>query len=105
MNIRHLILVAAATLSLTACGQSTDTPGAASPATATSPAGTAAQVAYPQGTLKKGDQAICVVCATNEGSSATEEVKETVDYQGKTYAFCNESEKAEFISNPAKYAK
>ncbi|MBI3927008.1 MAG: YHS domain-containing protein [Armatimonadetes bacterium] len=39
-----------------------------------------------------------------EGTTAEEEVKETVDYQGKTYGFCDEAEKAEFISNPAKYA-
>ena len=105
MNIRHLILVAAATLSLAACGQSSDTTGAASPAAATSPAGASVQVAFAQGTVKKGDQAVCVVCNTNEGSTAAEEVHETIDYQGKTYAFCNESEKADFISSPAKYAK
>lgn len=109
MNIRPLILVAAAALSLAACGPSTDTTGAASPATslatATSPGAAQVQVAFAQGTIKKGDQAVCVVCATNEGSTAAEEVHETIDYQGKTYAFCNETEKAEFISNPSKYAK
>jgi YHS domain-containing protein len=33
-----------------------------------------------------------------------EEVKATLDYKGKTYAFCKLEEKAEFISNPSKYA-
>jgi YHS domain-containing protein len=28
-----------------------------------------------------------------------------LDYNGKTYAFCNLNEKAEFISNTAMYAK
>jgi len=33
-----------------------------------------------------------------------EEAIETIDYEGKTYLFCNEAEKATFISEPAKYA-
>ena len=64
----------------------------------------AAQAAYAQGSIKKGDKGLCVVCAVKEGSSKEEPVVETLDYQGKTYVFCNESEKAEFISSPAKYA-
>jgi YHS domain-containing protein len=42
-------------------------------------------------------------CAVKEGTSELEEVKATLDYQGKTYAFCSVDEKAEFISSPAKY--
>ena len=56
------------------------------------------------GSVKVGDQALCAICAVKDGTTAKEEVKATLDYQGKTYAFCNEDEKAEFISNPSKYA-
>jgi YHS domain-containing protein len=73
---------------------------------ASAPAGTAAvQVAYDPGSIKVGDKAVCVICNAKEGSTAAEEVAETLDYKGKTYAFCNESEKAEFISDPARYAQ
>jgi YHS domain-containing protein len=59
----------------------------------------------PEGSIKVGDTAVCVICATNAGKPTDPEpVKEVINYKGKTYAFCNESEKAEFISNPAKYA-
>ena len=61
--------------------------------------------AHPQGSLKVGGRAVCAVCAVKEGTKETEEVKATLDYKGKTYGFCNESEKAEFISAPAKYAR
>jgi len=44
------------------------------------------------------------VCAAEGGAHGEEEAKATLDYKGKTYAFCSEAEKAEFISNPAKYA-
>lgn len=98
MNIRTLILVAAAALTLSACGSSSE------PAATTSPSPAAVQVAYALGTVKKGDQAHCVVCVVNEGSAKEEPVAEVLDYEGKTYAFCNESEKAEFISSPGKYA-
>jgi len=40
----------------------------------------------------------------NDGTTESEAVKATLDYKGKTYGFCSEAEKAEFISNPAKYA-
>lgn len=63
-----------------------------------------AQTAYAQGSIKKGDKAHCAVCVVKEGKPGEETVAETLDYQGKTYAFCNEKEKAEFISEPAKYA-
>ncbi len=58
----------------------------------------------PLGSLKVGDKAVCAVCAVKEGTAQPEEVKATLDYKGKTYAFCNLDEKAEFISNPSKYA-
>ncbi|MBT9584325.1 YHS domain-containing protein [bacterium] len=45
-----------------------------------------------------------MVCVIKEGSSEEEPVVETLDYKGKTYVFCNEKEKAEFISEPVKYA-
>ena len=48
--------------------------------------------------------AICVVCAVNEGSKEKEATVETIEYEGKAYAFCNEEEKAQFISSPAKFA-
>lgn len=73
-------------------------PAAKTPATTTT-------VAYDIGTKKKGDKGVCVVCNSKEGTTTEEEVKEMVDYQGKTYIFCNEAEKAEFIAEPAKYAK
>ena len=47
---------------------------------------------------------LCVVCVVNEGSNEEEVAAETLDYEGKTYLFCNESEKATFISAPAKFA-
>lgn len=59
----------------------------------------------PKGSLKIGERAVCAVCAVKEGTKETEEVKDVLDYKGKTYGFCNESEKAEFISEPAKYAQ
>lgn len=68
-----------------------------------SPAAAAAH-AYPQGSIKKGDMVLCVVCAVNEGATEKEAAVETIDYEGKTYAFCNEEEKAQFISSPAKFA-
>jgi YHS domain-containing protein len=100
---------------LAGCGPkeeaTTGTPStAASPATtiATPDAGAAKTVAVstglPKGTLKVGGRAVCAVCSVKEGTKETEEVKADLDYKDKTYGFCNESEKAEFISNPAKYA-
>jgi YHS domain-containing protein len=54
---------------------------------------------------KKPAKAVCAVCKVKEGSTKPEEVKATLKYKGKTYPFCSVDEKAEFISNPAKYAK
>ena len=101
-------------LALTAilCGCSGGAPGsspspAATTALAPTPSATAvasAPHAYPQGSIKKGDMALCAVCAVNEGATAKEPAHETLDYEGKTYAFCNQDEKAQFISTPAKFA-
>jgi YHS domain-containing protein len=65
---------------------------------------TVASTGKPLGSLKVGGKAVCAVCSVKEGTKNEEEVKATLDYKGKTYGFCNESEKAEFISDPAKYA-
>jgi YHS domain-containing protein len=86
--------------------EETMTPSAEAPPAATSPAAVpAVTTAYPLGTIKVGDKAVCVLCAANEGAAEPEEVKATLDYKGKTYAFCNLEEKAKFISDPAKYAQ
>lgn len=92
MNVRNLILAFAAALTLSACGSPPSEPAASAP------------TAYAQGTVKKGDMAVCVICAGHGEGGKEEKVAEVIDYEGKTYAFCNEAEKAEFISNPAKYA-
>lgn len=60
-------------------------------------------VAYELGSKKKGDKGVCVICNKKEGTTAEEEVVETLDYEGKTYVFCSEPEKAEFISDPKKF--
>jgi YHS domain-containing protein len=67
---------------------------------------TVANVGKPLGSIKVGDSAICVVCSKEGGDhgKTPEPAVAIIDYKGKTYAFCNESEKAEFISSPAKYA-
>lgn len=49
-------------------------------------------------------KAVCAVCSVKEGKKELEPVKASLKYKGKTYYFCNLDEKAEFISNPAKYA-
>ena len=119
------MLLAAATLlwSLAGCSQNKDAeapaakPSASSGAPMTGSAGSAgpggstgaaAQPAVatgkPVGTLKVGGKAVCAVCAVKEGTKNEEDVKATIDYKGKTYGFCSLDEKAEFISDPAKYA-
>jgi YHS domain-containing protein len=50
-------------------------------------------------------KAVCVVCAKKTGKQELEPVHSSLVYKGKTYYFCEDKEKAEFISNPAKYAK
>lgn len=109
----YALTAALAALILAGCGsgdQASTTPNdappvAKAPSTGGTPAGDPAiKVAYDEGSIKKGDMVHCVVCVTNEGSKTEEPAHEVLNYQGKTYAFCNENEKAEFISNPAKYA-
>lgn len=107
-----LSVLAVMGFSLAGCGdkpaETTDTaaPGATAATTGTTPAATnAATAGFPKGTVKVGDKALCVVCAVKEGTTAAEDVKATLDYKDRTYAFCNDAEKAEFISNPAKYAQ
>lgn len=50
-------------------------------------------------------KAVCIVCATKSGKQELEPVHSSLNYKGKTYYFCEDKDKAEFISNPAKYAK
>ena len=46
-----------------------------------------------------------MICAAKEGTTTPEPVKASIEYKGKGYYFCNEAEKAEFISNPTKYVQ
>lgn len=85
-------------------GTTSAPPTSGSPSTASSSTGATATAGAPEGSIKVGDKAVCVICAAKEGTTALEEVKAVLNYKGKTYAFCNEGEKAEFISNPSKYA-
>ncbi|MCE7869181.1 hypothetical protein DYH09_02255 [bacterium CPR1] len=103
------LLVAA---SLTGCGnspetQSSPTNSSSTPTTATtsSPAASSEVAAYAVGSKKKGDKGVCIVCNVREGTTEEEAVVELLDYKGKTYVFCNEAEKAEFISEPGKFVK
>lgn len=93
-------LIAALALMLIGCSHAPTTTSSTTPAAGTP----ATQTAYALGSIKKGDKGHCVVCVVKEGNPGEETVAETLDYQGKTYAFCNEKEKAEFISEPAKFA-
>lgn len=86
-------------LTLVGCSPSTP-PNTPTPAASA----TTSEAAYPLGSLKKGDKALCVVCVVKEGATEEETVVETLDYKGHTYVFCNEAEKADFISDPRKYA-
>lgn len=100
MNARYSVALAVSALLFMGCATSQQ--GEHSPTSAT-PA-SSVKVAYDPGTIKKGDKGHCVVCVVKEGRKEEEAVVETLDYKGKTYVFCNESEKAEFISDPTKYA-
>ena len=104
-----LIIAALGAVILAGCSQAPADSGATNPPATTSnsgtPTGAAVQVAYDQGSIKKGDKAHCVICISKGGGEGEETIAETIDYEGKTYAFCNEAEKADFISDPAKYAK
>ena len=90
---------------LAGCGDNAAETTEAPAATTSTPAATAVTTANAKGSVKVGDQAVCVVCAVKEGSTEKEEVKAVLDYKDKTYAFCNEAEKAEFISEPTKYTQ
>jgi YHS domain-containing protein len=115
MNLRMPFVICAvsvAALLLAGCGDKpADSTATPAPAAAASPpaggetsTGTAVvDTGKPLGSVKVGGRAVCAVCSVKEGTKEEEEVKATLDYQGKTYGFCNEGEKAEFISNPAKY--
>ena len=96
-------LMTAATLS--GCSQNADpqptTAVTTTPATVSATGTPAQAAAY---AYEEGDMGLCVVCVVNEGSNEEEVAAETLDYEGKTYLFCNESEKATFISAPAKFA-
>jgi len=113
MNNLRIMAYALALSGMTAlagCSQKqAEAPGAEAGQTAQAPtsATPASNVvlANPQGSVKVGGEAVCVICNRNEGKTYVEPVAATLDYKGKTYAFCNEGEKAEFISNPAKYAQ
>ena len=88
------------------CNQSADPQAEATNTPAVSATGTPAQAvayAYEVGSKKKGDTGLCVICVVDEGATEEEVVAETLDYEGKTYVFCNEAEKAVFISEPGKY--
>jgi YHS domain-containing protein len=103
------MLVAATTLGLgvlVGCSPEKTEPASpqtSQPSTGNTPTPRAATGA-PLGSVKIGDMALCAVCAVKDGTTEKEEVKATLDYKGKTYAFCNVDEKAEFISNASKYA-
>ena len=61
-------------------------------------------VGYATGSKKVGDKGACAVCTIKEGKvSDDEEAKAVLDYEGKTYVFCDDAEKAEFISDPKKF--
>jgi YHS domain-containing protein len=89
---------------LAGCSKDAGSPAANPPAASGPTAQPAAAIGNALGSVKVGDQALCAICVVNDGTTAKEEVKATLDYKGKTYAFCSEDEKAEFISSPARYA-
>jgi YHS domain-containing protein len=111
-------LVAVSLGTLTGCSEEkpadTTAPQATAPAQTTAPGatgapnGTATPVAS-AATVTDGKQdlkeAVCVVCAADGKPHGPEAVQASIEYKGKGYYFCNELEKAEFISNPTKYAK
>jgi len=78
-------------------------PGAQTQSDPSTPPKTAATVTVGKKDLK---EAVCVICAVKSGATnpAPEPVVASIEYNGKGYYFCNDSEKAEFISNPDKYA-
>jgi YHS domain-containing protein len=72
-------------------------------------AGAAKAAPKPAAKAKAGNaqapkKAVCSVCAVKEGKKVLEPVQASLKYKGKMYYFCSPKDKAEFISNPAKYA-
>jgi YHS domain-containing protein len=49
-------------------------------------------------------KAVCAVCGPRDGSGP-EPVAATLEYQGKTYYFCEEKCKVEFQQDPEKWVK
>ncbi len=105
--MKKILALAALAVSIIAVGCNCTPPAESNPQTsnADKPETAAVQVAYDLGSIKKGDKAHCCVCAADGQVHGEETVAETIDYEGKTYGFCNEAEKATFISDPSKFAK
>ncbi|MBV6458648.1 MAG: hypothetical protein HONBIEJF_01782 [Fimbriimonadaceae bacterium] len=106
--MKHIAIIAAtAALVLVGCGKAEESAGTNSESSAATTATDVPKViavAYDAGTKKVGDKGSCAVCTIQEGKvSDDEEVKDVLDYNGKTYVFCAEGEKADFISDPKKY--
>ena len=108
MKFKILSVIATVALAAGCSGQQSpaqnSTPVAVSSPSQNATAGTEVSHGYPLGSKKKGDLALCAICTVNDGTTAEEAAVETIDYEGKTYTFCNESEKATFISSPEKFA-
>jgi len=110
MKMGMLVVAAALTVGvLTGCGggQQAENTAPAGTTASTPPAAetqTVVATGAPLGSVKLGEKAVCAVCSKGGHTAEPEAAKAVIDYKGKTYAFCDESEKAEFISNPAKYA-
>ena len=94
-------LVAVVVVMLTGCPQTktgdAPQPPQANTTVAAPEAAPVADTGAPLGSIKVGDKAVCAVCVAKGDKPEPEEAKATLDYQGKTYAFCSEEEKAEFI--------
>lgn len=108
-SLLSVVMLAAVLCVLTGCNPE-NSPNSAPPANPSANAKSAAPAAIiaegaPEGSIKVGDMAVCAICMVNAGKpTEPEPVKDVLNYKGKTYAFCNQDEKAEFISNPTKYA-
>ena len=98
----HAVL--AATLGVVLFAGCKSQPAETETAAPTAPPAATVALGHPKGSIKVGDTAVCTVCAARGTTHGVEEVQAVLDYKDKTYAFCSEAEKAEFISDPAKYA-
>ena len=103
MKINNLILTLLMATLILGCSQK-DAPTTQPTTAAVKATSTPVAYAYAEGSKKKGDKGLCVICVVDEGATEEEVAAETLDYEGKTYLFCNEAEKAGFISEPSKYA-